>query len=82
MLRWRLGRHLLAGPPAADVVTVARRVCGVHAQLTASAETAVRLRAGVATGAVDDALLATRSLVKLWAARGTLHLIAADDLPT
>lgn len=37
---------------------------------------------GWPTGAVDDALLATRSLVKLWAARGTLHLIAADDLPT
>ncbi|MHA6794120.1 hypothetical protein ACVGVM_11520 [Pseudonocardia bannensis] len=33
--RWRTRRQLL-GAPAPDVVAVARRLCGVHAQVTSS----------------------------------------------
>lgn len=79
--RWRAARHFLAGAKGTDAVAVARRVCGVHAQLGASAVLATRLRAPVDHDAVDRALLHDRTLVKTWAARGTLHLLPAADLP-
>jgi hypothetical protein len=78
VLRWRLRRHHLTGDPATDAVAVARRLCGVHAQLAASAITAVGLRSP-ATSADVDAALDARTLVKSWAARGTLHLLPAAD---
>lgn len=78
VLRWRLRRHHLTGDPAPDAIAVAHRVCGVHAQLAASATTAIGLRSPV-TAAEVDAALATRTLVKTWAARGTLHLVPAAD---
>jgi hypothetical protein len=81
--RWRFARHLLV-KPAGDAESVARRLCGVHAQLAASAVAALDLRVpGGATAAdVDDALYGRRVLVRTWAARGTLHLLPADDLAT
>jgi Winged helix DNA-binding domain len=86
VLRWRVRRHLLAAESGRDAVAVARRVCGVHAQLAASAVAAIRLRvrtpATVSAESVDAALYEDRALVKTWAARGTLHLVAAGDVPT
>jgi Winged helix DNA-binding domain len=82
VLRWRVERQLLGASQGSDAVEVARRVCGVHAQLAASAVTAIGLRAPVGPDAVDLALARDRTLVKTWAARGTLHLLAAPDLPT
>src|SRR4051812_6286095 len=79
VLRWRVARHHLAGEPAADAVAVARRVCGVHAQLATSAATAIGLRAPATATDVDTALWEQRTLVKTWAARGTLHLLPADE---
>jgi hypothetical protein len=80
--RWRFGRHLLV-EPTGGLVDVARRVCGVHAQLSASAVAALDLRAGrgATETAVGAALRRRRTLVKTWAARGTLHLLPAADLP-
>lgn len=80
VLRWRIHRHLLGAERGSDPVTIARRLAGVHAQLAASAATAIGLRATRTPVAIDDALT-QRSLVKTWAARGTLHLLPADDLP-
>jgi len=82
VLRWRIERHLLGASRGTDAVAVARRVGGVHAQLAASAVTAIRLRAPVGPDGVEHALTGDRTLVKTWAARGTLHLLAAADLPT
>jgi len=84
VLRWRTRRQFLDGPRARGVVDAARRLCGVHAQLAASAVTALDLRTTAATTAakIDDALYRRRTLVKTWAARGTLHLLPAADLPT
>ncbi|MGN9912431.1 winged helix DNA-binding domain-containing protein [Phytohabitans sp. LJ34] len=84
VLRWRIERQFLGGSPADDAVTAARRLSGVHAQLAASAVTALDLRvAGGATAeSVDAELWETKRLVKTWAARGTLHLLPAADLPT
>ncbi len=82
VLRWRMRRHHLAGDKAADPVAVARRVVGVHAQVAASAVTATELRTTTTTAKKIDYLLCEkRTLVRTWAARGTLHLLPADDFP-
>ncbi len=80
-LQWRVARQFLAATRGVDAVDVARRVCGVHAQLASSAVMATRLRAPATADAVERALFNERTLVKTWAARGTLHLLAASDLP-
>jgi Winged helix DNA-binding domain len=77
-VRWRMRRQLLL-EPAADAVAVARRLCGIHAQVASCS----RLIAGVRCAAppdLDAALWAERSLVRTWAMRGTLHLLPADEL--
>ncbi|WP_255521830.1 hypothetical protein [Actinoplanes aureus] len=33
-LRWRVHRHFLGAEKAADVVALARRLCGIHARWT------------------------------------------------
>jgi winged helix DNA-binding protein len=78
VVRWRLRRQLLL-EPAADALAVARRVCGLHAQVASCAE----LIAGIRSAAppdLDTALWRDRSLVRTWAMRGTLHLLPADEL--
>jgi winged helix DNA-binding protein len=78
VVRWRLRRQLLV-EPAADALAVARRVCGLHAQVASCTE----LIAGVRSAAppdLDTALWRDRSLVRTWAMRGTLHLLPADEL--
>jgi hypothetical protein len=81
-LAWRLRRHGLADRPAAgDPAEVAGRLCGLHAQVMGSAELSVLARVGdLPRTAVADALWRERSLVKMWAARGTLHLLPAAEL--
>ena len=55
---------------------VARRLCGVQAQDAAAARLAVRARtSGLTAGDVD----ADPGLVRTWAWRGTLHLLARED---
>ncbi|MFI6781515.1 winged helix DNA-binding domain-containing protein [Micromonospora sp. NPDC050276] len=87
----RLQRHRLC-PPAepvsdaapdvgrlADVVSV---MCGAHAQIASAAELSVGLRVPGATRAlVRRALWTDRTLVKTRGPRGTVHLLAAADLP-
>lgn len=86
--RLRSGAQLLHRPqPGGPVGELVRRLCGVQAQALAGGgvgaqpELALRARAsGVARGQVDRARLAERSVVWTWAMRGTLHLVATDDL--
>ncbi len=81
-LRWRLTRHFLATPTDEGLVAVARRLCGVHAQVLSCAETAVSIRgSGIVPEHVRRALEPERALVKTWAMRGTLHLLPAADVP-
>jgi hypothetical protein len=82
VLGFRVRRHSLdRRAPAGSLVPVARALCGVHAQLAAPAELAFWARvAGLRRDEVREALEQERSLVKTWAMRGTLHLLAADDL--
>lgn len=83
-LAWRMRRHYLierASPK--DLVGVVARLCGLHAQLTSSVELALQARIdGLPRGAVADALWRTRTLVKIWAMRSTLHVLPAADFAT
>jgi hypothetical protein len=77
----RLERQFLT-QPAEAAVDVARRVCGLHAQVLSSADLQLwnRVR-GHRPGDLDRALWEERSLVKTWLMRGTLHIVPAEDLP-
>jgi winged helix DNA-binding protein len=79
VLARRLRRHFLTGPPAATPHQVAERLLGVQAQVPSCAERVVAVR-GPAPAAVR-AGLADGTLLRTWAARGTLHLLAADAAP-
>jgi hypothetical protein len=58
-----------------------RGVCGVHAQVQASAELQLAERVDDITQSdVRNALWNDRTLVKAWTVRGTLHLHPADEL--
>jgi hypothetical protein len=83
-LAWRMARHRLVERAAPDeLVAVAARICGLHAQVMSSAELTLWARIdGLRPGALADALWEQRSLVKLWAMRGTLHLLPASELGT
>lgn len=83
ILGFRIERHRLdRRAPSGSLVATARDLCGVHAQLAASAELALWARIeGLEREDVRRAVEDERSLVKTWAMRGTLHLLASADLP-
>ena len=83
VLGFRLERHRLdRRAPRGALVETARALCGVHAQLSSSAELALWARIeGLEREDVRAALEHERTLVKTWAMRGTLHFLTADDLP-
>ncbi|MEU8298632.1 winged helix DNA-binding domain-containing protein [Micromonospora sp. NPDC048909] len=73
----------MGSEPGADpVATVVSAMCGAHAQIASAAELSVGLRVPAATRAhVRQALWTDRTLVKTRGPRGTVHLLAAADLP-
>ncbi|MFD6752132.1 winged helix DNA-binding domain-containing protein [Micromonospora gifhornensis] len=81
----RLVRAGLTGPRSSGEATlaeVARAQCGVHAQVMSAAEWSLGARLdGVSRQSVQDALWRDHRLVKTRGPRGTVHLLAADDLP-
>ena len=81
-LAWRMERHRLVERAApSDLVSVVGQICGLHAQLMASAELSLWARIdGLERDAVHEALWKQRALVKLWAMRGTLHLLPSAEL--
>src|ERR1700752_1561959 len=71
-------RHLLEPVGDLSVAAVVSRLCGVQAQVASTAELAIRVRRQASRrGEVERALREGR-LVKTWAMRGTLHLLAPD----
>ncbi len=80
---WRLAQHGLSPRLECEAfVEVASRLYGIHAQVMSAAELALGVRTdGLMPQDVQAALWQDRTLVKTWAMRGTLHLLAADDLP-
>jgi DNA glycosylase AlkZ-like len=56
-------------------------MCGAHAQVLSAAELSIALRIQAANGAtVRQALWDDHRLIKTYGPRGTVHLLAADDL--
>lgn len=79
----RLARHHLLEPaPRGRIVDVVSDICGVHAQVAASAELMVGLRVrDITRQDVRDALWRDRTLIKTVGLRGTLHLFPAAEVP-
>jgi hypothetical protein len=80
---WRLARSHLSDPARLDdPARISADILGVHAQVMSAALLSIGIR-GVALTAEDvrAALWAERTLVKSRGPRGTVHLLAADDLP-
>ncbi|MET8150326.1 winged helix DNA-binding domain-containing protein [Actinoplanes sp. NPDC049668] len=82
----RLARHHLTdGDRAGDSAAAAAGALGIHAQVMSAAEVSIGIRTGGVTRAgVRGALWAEAagcSLVKSRGPRGTVHLLAAADLP-
>jgi hypothetical protein len=80
-IAWRARRHRLhERAPRAAMLDVVSELVGVHAQVMSSAELTLWARVeGLEPDAVSTALWDDRTLVKLWAMRGTLHLAPAGE---
>jgi hypothetical protein len=67
--------------PADRLIDVVDEHVGIQAQVMSAAELQLNARLdGLRRDDVRDALWQTRTLVKTWAMRGTLHLLTADSL--
>lgn len=83
-LAWRMERHRLVKRAAqSDLVGVVGEICGLHAQVMSAAELSLWARIdGLEREAVQETIWKQRALVKLWAMRGTLHLLPSAELGT
>jgi hypothetical protein len=64
------------------MLDVVSDLCGLHAQVMSSAELTLWARVdGLRAGDLAQALWTDRSLVKMWAMRGTLHLFPSSEHP-
>lgn len=80
---WRLSRHHLDNRVRkGEIEKVVSDLCGVQAQVLSYAALAIWARVdGITMQDFQNALWKSRSLVKTWCMRGTLHLLAASDFP-
>jgi hypothetical protein len=77
----RLSSQLLVGDGPEDPVDVARHLLAIQAQDLRGAKLAIRARtAGLTVSDVDRAISDDRSVVVTWLNRGTVHLVAVEDL--
>jgi hypothetical protein len=79
VLAWRMGRQLIDPVGTLGVTDMVRRLCGVQAQVASSAELALALRSQEPGQGAADRALGERALMRTWAMRGTLHLLAPAD---
>jgi hypothetical protein len=73
-------RQFLDGPGGDSVETIVSRLCGVQAQVASAADQAVAIRRPAPVKGEAGEALANRKLIKVWAMRGTLHLLTAGDV--
>jgi Winged helix DNA-binding domain len=79
-LRAARARSQMLDGRARDAAALVGHLVGVQAQDTRAAALSIRARTdGVEAAAVERAIATDRSIVRLWAMRGTLHLVAAED---
>src|SRR3954469_21146922 len=78
-LRRAHAQHLL-GNRLSDAAAVVRAVAGVQAQDRIAGMLSIRVRSsGLTRTDVERALVEERSIVRLWAMRGTIHLVPSED---
>jgi hypothetical protein len=80
---WRLAQHGLSPRfSLPDVVQAVTRTGGIQAQVMSAAELGLCTRVeGLSPHGVRSAVWQDHSVVKTWAMRGTLHLLATSELP-
>jgi hypothetical protein len=78
--RHREASQLLHRPRRRSAADLVRHLVGVQAQVVSASALALRARTtGLTNERVRDARTRDRSIVRTWAMRGTLHLVAAED---
>src|SRR3954468_23247678 len=76
----RASAQYLLGERLRDAEVVVRAVAGVQAQDQVAGALSIRVRStGLTRGDVERALVEERSIVRLWAIRGTIHLVPSED---
>ncbi len=80
---WHLSQHGLSPRlNSQDFVGAVTRTAGIQAQVMSAAELALCTRVeGLSAQEIKSALWQDRTLVKTWAMRATLHVLATSDLP-
>jgi winged helix DNA-binding protein len=74
--------HLARRVPASRMVKIVRAMCGAHAQILSTVSLALGARTSALTAdQVTAAINHEHTLIKTWSMRGTLHVLADDDLP-
>src|SRR5690349_7919277 len=74
-------QRLMRRDKAPSVADIVQAVVGLQAQEPAAAALGVRVRSdGLTAADVEQARAEDRSVVRLWAMRSTLHLVATTDL--
>src|SRR6516164_1021891 len=84
VFKWRAHRHrLLQRAPHGELLDVVALVGGLQAQVMSAAELQLWARVdGIRLDDIRKALWQDHRLVKTWAWRGTLHLLASDQFGT
>ncbi|GAA3446822.1 winged helix DNA-binding domain-containing protein [Planomonospora venezuelensis] len=77
----RLAAQRLAAPGPATPAEAVRLLTAVQAQDYAGALTSIALRTAEGTRGAVEAALDAGEIVRSWPMRGTLHVVAAEDLP-
>ncbi len=79
MVSARMVSQGLADPRVTTVVDAVRRVVAVQSQDVRMARLAIRVRTQGLTRSDVDSAVASGEVVRTWAMRGTLHMLAAED---
>src|SRR5215472_750368 len=70
-----------SGDGVSDVARLVKELCGIQAQDARAAALALRVRsAGLVAADVERARVQERTIIRTWGQRGTLHLLATEDL--
>jgi hypothetical protein len=70
----------LLGKRLTDPLSAVRETAGIQAQEPLAAMLSIRVRSrGLTRSDVERALVEERSIVRLWAMRGTIHLVPSED---
>src|SRR5690242_6312715 len=74
-------QHLDTRLPSSKLMEAVRDVVGIQGQLAPAMQLALRARvSGLDLRDVEQAIGEQHSLARTWAMRGTLHLLAAEDV--